>query len=1028
MKKFLFGMLCLAFAFPVLAQDNNDEFRATWVVTWEHSSSIYTPDQGKARIREIMDDHENGNFNAVLWQARQGGTSYYNSSFEPWGPYLGGSDPGYDPLAYAVEEGHKRGMEVHAWFNVFQASSTTPGAPAAEHPEWICRDGNGNPMPQSIALSPGLEEVREYTINVAMEIVQNYDIDGLHLDYIRWNEYDNSDFSQNFARRAEENPQKFDGMISEEQLEHLLDVSDQDRYLYDVNHPYSVGIPDGFGSWEEWWRWSVTEFVSALRDSIQQVKPWVRLSVAALGNYRWGGWQGYSTVYQDAALWFNQGYIDQLTPMHYHWTTPDDFYGMLTGSGSDNWEYWITSGINDGRLYSVGPGSYILAEQNRWGRHPAIIDRVRDVSWTDGFQFFRYGFWEEYNYFDESAGTFFQKKTKIRDTGLVSDQTPTAPSMGLTKLDSLNYEIEITPPGDVTAPQWFVIYRSPDATLDMDADEIIKIAYGDTGFSYIDVFNGLQDFNGSYTYFATRLDRYWNESPISNWEESDPIPSFAPTVVETTPANGETVPVNTDMVLTFSKTVNTESVEQAMSFSPDPGVVTYAWNTENTTLTVIPEEYLSYDTEYTVTVDASATDINGRPLDGNGDGQGGDAYSFSFSTSAVDNVPPQVIYSSPDYQTHEEGVEVGEVVTFAFDEEIDESSVNITLEYSNRTIDFDYIHTIVGNKSILGIQPLEDFFQASEYTVTIDGALSDTLGNAIGSDIVCTFTTSSERYVEVNMIDSFNPPGEWWQPSGSGSTTGIVAPNTTFGYTRDNGIPAVAYRKSAYLNYEWEADASAYLLREYLSGGAPREVEFDTSYTMQVYIYGDASMNKFRFAVDDGDGFGGHEVSEWQTIDWYGWKLVEWDLSDTSSIGVWIGNGELNPPMRVDSYQLTYDTEEGAISGRIHFDEFRVVKKTTAGSAVDDEYTVPTQFTLEQNYPNPFNPVTNIRFTLPTSGEVHLAVYNLSGQTVKVLQSGQMDQGTHVVPFDGSDLSSGVYFYRLRFNEQQTTRRMALIK
>mgnify|MGYP003325369435 CR=1 FL=1 len=91
-----------------------------------------------------------------------------------------------DPLAAAIEEAHSRGLELHAWFNVFQTSSTYDGSPAAEHPEWICRDQNGTPMSSYRSLSPGLKDVRNYTIKVAMEIVRNYDIDGLHLDYVRY--------------------------------------------------------------------------------------------------------------------------------------------------------------------------------------------------------------------------------------------------------------------------------------------------------------------------------------------------------------------------------------------------------------------------------------------------------------------------------------------------------------------------------------------------------------------------------------------------------------------------------------------------------------------------------------------------------------------------------------------------------------------------------------------------------------------------------------------------------------------------
>ena len=139
-----------------------------------------------------MDDHVDANMNAVIFQVRQGGTAYYESSYEPWGYYAGYQYPGYDPLAVAIEEAHSRGLELHAWFNVFQTSSTFSGTPAAENPEWVCRDQNGNSMSSYRSLSPGLEDVRKYTVNVAMEIVRNYDIDGLHLDYVRWNEHTNS--------------------------------------------------------------------------------------------------------------------------------------------------------------------------------------------------------------------------------------------------------------------------------------------------------------------------------------------------------------------------------------------------------------------------------------------------------------------------------------------------------------------------------------------------------------------------------------------------------------------------------------------------------------------------------------------------------------------------------------------------------------------------------------------------------------------------------------------------------------------
>ena len=168
-----------------LLSQQNKEFRATWVITWDHIDRNAPAHINKAHVQTIMDNHKEANMNAVLFQVRQGGTAYYTSSYEPWGYYAGYQYPGYDPLEYAIQEAHKRGLELHAWFNVFQCSSTYEGAPAAEHPEWICRDQDGYSMDSYRSLSPGLEDVRAYTIDVAMEIVNNYDIDASS-GYIRW--------------------------------------------------------------------------------------------------------------------------------------------------------------------------------------------------------------------------------------------------------------------------------------------------------------------------------------------------------------------------------------------------------------------------------------------------------------------------------------------------------------------------------------------------------------------------------------------------------------------------------------------------------------------------------------------------------------------------------------------------------------------------------------------------------------------------------------------------------------------------
>tara|TARA_B110000438_G_scaffold126609_1_gene123125 strand:+ start:1903 stop:3768 length:1866 start_codon:yes stop_codon:yes gene_type:complete len=503
------------------ANPENEEFRATWVITWDHIDRNKNTAENISHLQQIINDHKTANMNAIIFQVRQSGTAYYSSAYEPWGYYAGYQDPGYDPLTKAIELAHEKGMEVHAWFNVFQTSSTRPGSPAYEHPEWICRDQNGTAMSSYRSLSPGLPAVREYTIKIAMEIVNNYDIDGLHLDYVRWNEHTNS-IRQSLD--AESEIAGLDGMISEEILSQLTQ-NPSGRYLYDYLHPYSGGIPSGYSSWEDWWRWSVTEFVSSLHDSIQRVKPHVRLSAAVLGKYNWSGWQGYGTVFQDGALWFNEGYLDHLMPMHYHWTTVSGFTGMLSGDCPECWVSFIQDGIESGRSFTVGPGSYILADNNLWNNHSSIIGGCRSLDWVDGFQFFSYATWDDNNYFVPAGETFFRNLSKIKLNPITTYAPPSSPTLVLSELNNDQFQI-ISYPGEINEPVWLITYRSLDPNADPDNANIIDIQFTQDPISIID-HQGINDTANTYLYFSTVADRYWNESTISNtvFSTSSPMPN-----------------------------------------------------------------------------------------------------------------------------------------------------------------------------------------------------------------------------------------------------------------------------------------------------------------------------------------------------------------------------------------------------------------------------------------------------------------------------------------------------------------------
>ena len=521
------------FSFNLVTAGSNSEFRATWVITWDHIDRYKSVEQNKANVRRIMDNHVKANMNAVLWQARQSGTAYYNSNIEPWGYYAGGRYPGYDPLAYAIEQAHRRGLELHAWVNVFHTSSMEPGTPAYEHPEWVCTNRDGVFMTKHRCLSPGIEAVREYTVNVIMEIVQNYDVDGIHLDFVRWNEYDEDDMQQELT--TEQEISVLDGQFIAKKLRKRLDPTGSKRFIFDSEHPFSAGVPAGFNNWDDWRRWSVTEFVRMTEEAVHSVKPWVRISAAALGNYKWGSWQGYGYVFQDAALWFNKGYIDQLTPMHYHWTDASGFWNMLVGPNGDSqydacWGKYIQPGIKAGRLYTVGPGSYILQENGVFKNHEPIVKKVRQIPWVDGFQFFSYATWRDENYWQTAAKKFFTSKSKIRASALSDSTAPEPPTINVTQIDTFNYKIRITPPDMGDEAGWFVLYRSSDSLVDRNSARVVDVHFGKSEYATLD---RILDGGSRLYYAATVCDRSWNESALSNIVPIGfvPIYSFKPQAI-----------------------------------------------------------------------------------------------------------------------------------------------------------------------------------------------------------------------------------------------------------------------------------------------------------------------------------------------------------------------------------------------------------------------------------------------------------------------------------------------------------------
>ena len=219
-----------------------------------------------------------------------------------------------------------------------------------------------------------------------------------------------------------------------------------------------------------------------------------------------------------------------------------------------------------------------------------------------------------------------------------------------------------------------------------------------------------------------------------------------------------------------------------------------------------------------------------------------------------------------------------------------------------------------------------------------------------------------------------------------------------------------------------DTTAGTWLIREHYSLASP---VFQSNTILQVFMFGDESNNKFRFAIKETSS-ATFEVSPWYNMDWSGWKLISWDLS-LGQTGNWIGNNILEPPFVFDSFQLTYEIGNQS-TATVYFDDLRTAVFAPTDVEEETDMALPTEFTLQQNFPNPFNPATQIKFSVPQTSNVKLIVTDLLGREVATLVNDNLASGNYSVNFDANSVSSGVYFYTLITDKFKQSKKMILMK
>jgi uncharacterized lipoprotein YddW (UPF0748 family) len=489
------------------------ELRGVWIaalgIDWPSSqgTSPAIIQNQKNQLISIFDSQRSYGLNTFFLHMRPLCDALYKSNIEPWSHYITGtqgtppSDPNYDPLTFAIEEAHKRGMELHAWLNPYRAESQS-GSPVSanhvitKHPEWIIKC-NGS---EYRFLNPGLPEVREYDVQVVMDIVNRYDVDGIHFDdyFYPYSEYGTFNDDATFA-------------------------------LY----------PNGFTDKAAWRKNNVNLLLKMINDSIKVVKPWIKFGISPSGNLSVN-----TEIYCDPAAWLKGSYtdtagtaysgapyIDYIMPQLY-WSR----YNGLLGS-------WTSPSLLNGRHLYIGQGAYryseFPADELSWEittnrKTPAVRGSVyfSSKSLTNNLGYCNDTL--KYHYYTHPAIT---PKMEWIEGGI---KKPNAPN-------NLRFEINIstgknemhwdkaapTPDGDTAFA--YVIYRSENNLPNIEDSTNL---FGLTGQTFLSSNDARYSVTKGNYYAVTAIDRYSNESEISNIVTLDSVSLIPSKPNLVTPFNG----------------------------------------------------------------------------------------------------------------------------------------------------------------------------------------------------------------------------------------------------------------------------------------------------------------------------------------------------------------------------------------------------------------------------------------------------------------------------------------------------------
>lgn len=460
------------------------ETRAVWLTTiggldWPRTKATDTRSREaqKQELIRILDSYQKAHINTVLLQTRVRASVIYPSKIEPWELSLtgrAGKDPGYDPLAFCIEECHKRGMELHAWVVCIPIGTTQRqrqygSASITKKRKELVKTARQSEM----FMIPGKPETATYIANICREIAENYDVDGISLDYIRY-------------------------------PESIYRFSDDNLYSK------SSGM-----SKDEWKRENITRIVRRVHDAVKPIKPWIKLSSSPIGKYNdtsrysSGGWNCYEAVWQDPQMWLRENYQDMLFPMMYF--TGDNFYPFLFDWKENSYGHPVVPGLG---IYFLDPreGSWTLNDVR------AEMHTARN-SGIGGIAFYRSEFLTNNTrgLYDTATNEFFPYPALTQRMTWMGDTIPPAAPSHIRYKDGILHWDEVHPHSSENAKRGnyvlYNIYGSNTYPVDVTkAEHLLAVNLRSPHYT-------LKGRDTRMRYYAvTAIDRLGNESTATQEE------------------------------------------------------------------------------------------------------------------------------------------------------------------------------------------------------------------------------------------------------------------------------------------------------------------------------------------------------------------------------------------------------------------------------------------------------------------------------------------------------------------------------